>query len=182
MKNSIKFAIMTVIGLAAGSSALAQDNPGGPGGRGPRHGRGPEGAPKDAATMVEHLTKVFATVAPYDVNKDGKLDETELQALSQAIKDGTVQAPEHRTPRGDAVSAPPKGGNPRLAEMYSKVAPYDVDKDGVLSETEQAALKSDIESGKLTRPGGPRGHGGPRGERPPIDDSAANSSTLSTFC
>jgi hypothetical protein len=60
--------------------------------------------------------------------------------------------------------------------MYSTVAPYDVDQDGILSETEQATLKADIESGKLPRPGGPRGErhhgpGGPKGEFPPAEDS-----------
>jgi hypothetical protein len=173
MKNSIKFAIMAASSIALCYSLTAQDNSDGPSGQGPRHGRGPGGPPKDPAAIVQHLTEAFAAVAPYDANKDGQLDETELKALSQAIKDGTVQLPRPPKPHADAGPQHPRGGSKRLAEIYRQIAPYDVDKNGVLSEQEQATLKADIESGKLTLPRGPRG-AGPRGERPPPGDNSAN--------
>ncbi|MEY2428075.1 MAG: hypothetical protein QOJ40_960 [Verrucomicrobiota bacterium] len=64
--------------------------PGGPGGfRGP----GPHGPPPK-----EILDK-------YDLNKDGKLDESERAALHKDIEDGKIQPPPH--PRGPGGGPPP---------------------------------------------------------------------------
>ena len=139
------------LGLVAGSIASAQ---GGPPAGGP-------GRPHDPAAAIEHLTGAYATVAAYDTNKDGTIDETEAKALIAAVADGTIQppgkggAPEGRTPPADRIAE-------RIAGMYSTVAPYDTDKDGTLNETEQAALKAAIEKGDIAPPGG-RGPGGPGG-------------------
>ncbi len=102
-----------------------------------------------------HLTEAFAKVAPFDTNKDGQLDATELEALAEAIADGTVQAPAHRTPPAGITPSAEMILN-RIAGMYGLVAPYDADHDGALSEAEQSALKAAIEKGELPRPGGPR--------------------------
>ncbi|MBM3840854.1 MAG: hypothetical protein FJ398_23445 [Verrucomicrobia bacterium] len=169
MKNITTLAMAAVLGLALCSSANAQGRPGGARGQRPGNIQPPAGAPQhptDAAPAVGHLTEAYAKVAPFDANKDGQLDATEKEALAKAIVEGTVQAPAHRTPpAGVTLSAEQILG--RIAGMYSRVAPYDANHDGVLDETEQAALKSAIENGELPRPGGPRGQrpagaGGPR--------------------
>lgn len=166
MKNITPAAAMVAIGLSLCPSAHAQGHPGGGWGQRPSNAQKPAGAPSDAASAVSHLTEVFAKVAPFDANNDGQIDAKEKQDLADAIASGTVQAPAHRTP--PAGIAPDAGqiAN-RIARMYSQVDPYDANHDGVLSEAEQAALKAAIESGEVSRPGGPRGQrpdgvGGPR--------------------
>jgi len=166
MKHITSLAVVAALGLSICSSALAQGRPGGARGQRPANAQPPAGAPTDAAAAVGHLTEAFAKVAPFDVNKDGQLDATEKEALARAIADGTVQAPAHRTPPAGVAPSAEQILN-RIAGMYALVAPYDANHDGVLSETEQAALKSAIEKGELSRPGGPRGQrpasaGGPR--------------------
>lgn len=101
----------------------------------------------DPASMVKHLTEVFPQVSAFDVNKDGKLDDTEKQALGKAIADGKLQLPTHTPPEGEKPD-PEKMLN-HIAEMYSWVATFDVNKDGKLDETEQAALKRAIEKGEF---------------------------------
>lgn len=161
MKTSQIILTVTVL-LAAVATTFAQGRPGGARGQRP----GNPNHPTDAAPAVTHLAEAYPKVAPFDANKDGQLDAVEKEALAKAIADGTVQAPAHRSP--------PAGVTPdaamilnRIAAMYAQVAPYDADHDGALSDSEQTALKADIESGKLGRPGGPRGQrppgvGGPR--------------------
>ena len=157
MKNTKTLTVLILLGLAACSSTFAQGRPGGARSQRPPHAQPPAGAPGAA---VQHLTEAFAKVAPFDANRDGQLDAAEREALGDAIADGTVQAPAHRTP--------PPGATPnaekilhRIAGMYASVAPYDANHDGTLNETEQTALKTALENGDLPRPGGPRG------ERPP---------------
>ena len=144
MKNIATLAVAAVLGLAICSSAIAQGRP--DGARGQR--------PTDAAPAAGHLTEAFATVAPFDANKDGQLDATEMESLAKAIADGTVQAPTHRTPPAGVTPSAEMILN-RIAGMYALVAPYDANHDGSLDETEQAALKAAIEKGELPRPGGP---------------------------
>lgn len=169
MKNIATLAVAAVLGFAVCSSALAQGRPDGARGQRPGNGQPPAGAPQrptDAAPAVGHLIKAFATVAPFDANEDGQLDATEMEDLAYAIADGTVQAPNHRTPPAGVTPSAEMILN-RIAGMYALVAPYDANHDGLLDETEQAALKAAIEKGELRRPGGPRGQrprgvGGPR--------------------
>lgn len=156
MKNITTLAVAAVLGFAICSSAIAQGRPDGAQGQ----------RPTDAALAAKHLTEAFATVAPFDENNDGELDATEMDALAYAIADGTVQAPNHRTPPAGVTPSAEMILN-RIARMYALVAPYDANRDGKLDEKEQAALKAAIEKGELPRPGGPRGQrprgvGGPR--------------------
>jgi len=97
--------------------------------------------------MVQHLSEVFPHVAAFDLNKDGKLDDTEKEALGKALADGKLQLFPHTPPEGEK-SAPEKMLN-HLAEMYALVSTYDVNKDGKLDTTEQAALKRAIEKGEF---------------------------------
>lgn len=170
MKKIATLAAVAALGLTLCSSANAQGRPGGARGQRPSNAQPPAGAPQhpaDAAPAVGHLTEAFAKVAPFDANKDGQLEATEKEALAKAIANGTVQAPNHRTPPAGVEPSAEQILN-RIASMYALVAPYDADHNGALSDTEQTALKSAIEKGELPRPGGPRGQrppgvGGPRG-------------------
>lgn len=166
MKNLTSVAVVAAMGLALCTAASAQGRPGGAGGQRPPHAQAPDGAPTDAASAVDHLTEAFAKVAPFDANNDGQIDATEKRALADAIADGKVQGPAHRTPPKGIAPSPEQIAD-RIAGMYSLVDPYDANHDGVLSEADQAALKAAIENGELPRFGGPRGQrphgvGGPR--------------------
>lgn len=97
---------LAAMGLALCPPASAQGHPDGAKGQRPPNARPPAGAPTDAASAVDHLTEAFAKVAPFDANNDGQLDATEKNALADAIADGKVQGPAHRTPpAGIAPSA-----------------------------------------------------------------------------
>ena len=66
----------------------------------------------------------------------------------------------------DTAPAPPPGpraeGHGHRPPGPNVLAQYDTDKDGKLSDTELAALKADIDSGKVTLPtGNPEDHGRP---------------------
>lgn len=92
----------------------------------------------------------------FDKNQDGQLDATEMTALRAELNSAVV-ASEFKRPGG------PKGG---LGRGPRQVPPeilqtYDVDKDGTLNESERAALKQDVQDGKVTPPRG-RGNG-PKG-------------------
>ena len=81
---------------------------------------------------------------------------TALFALNSRADDTTAPAdpaPKHG-PRGEG-----HGHRPLPPEI---LAQYDLDKDGKLNETERAALKADIDAGKVTLPkGNPEDHGRP---------------------
>ncbi len=107
---------------------------------GPPPGEGPRGPlPK------ELLEK-------YDTDQDGKLNETEREALHADIQAGKVQPP-------PAGRNGPKGPPP--PELLQK---YDVDKDGQLSPDERQALDKDVQEGKVPRP--PRPPRGPGFNQP----------------
>jgi hypothetical protein len=116
MKTIKTLALAGALGLGMASGALyAQDTAGEgnlPGG--PRFG-----PPK------EILEK-------YDVNKDGKLDETERAALHQDIVDGKIQPPPFRPGRHGMRPTPPNA--------KEVIAKFDTDKDGKLDEAELAAF------------------------------------------
>ena len=176
MKTLQRILIIVALGLATSSVVNAQGRPGGQRGEGPGGGNGqrPDGArpPRpEPAKVVEHLAEAFALIAPFDVNKDGTLDDAEKATITQAITDGAIKPPTHRTP--------PAGAKPdssrmlgRLSEMFGQVVVFDVNKDGKLDDAEQAALKQAIENGDVRGPGGPGGRGGPRGGRAERSENA----------
>ena len=154
MQNIKALAAMTALGLAVCSSGLAQGRPGG--GRDQRPSDPPQ-HPGDAAAAVTHIAHVYPMIAAFDANQDGQLDAGERHALGQAMLDGTVEAPNHRTPP-EGVELPHPGVIIRsIAMMYRVASSFDADRNGSLSEDEQAALKGAIENGKVQRPGGQRG-------------------------
>jgi hypothetical protein len=135
---------------ALSTSVLAEDT-NHPGGRGGPRGQGMrrQGPPAEL-------------VAKYDVNQDGKLDETERAALHADIEAGKITRPEGHGPGNGPGNGPRRQGPPPEV-----VAKYDANQDGQLDETERAALHADMEAGKIARPEG-RGPGnGPRRQGPP---------------
>ena len=142
--------IASALGLAVCGSALGQDRPGGARDQAPRQ-------PGDAASATAHIAEAYANVAPFDVNRDGLLDEGELRDLGQAMLAGEVQEPKHRIqPEGDEPAHPGIIIR-RIVGLYRVAFSFDKDKDGLLSETERDALTGAIENGEVRRPGGPGG-------------------------
>ncbi len=99
-------------------------------------------------------------MAKYDVNKDGKLDETERAALKADVDAGKVTLPKHGPggPGGGPGGPGGPGGRPVPPEVLAK---YDVNKDGKLDATERAAMKADIASGAFVPPHRPAHHKAP---------------------
>ncbi len=141
MKNLKTFAVATVLGLAACSSAIAQGRPGG----------APQPS-KDAAAAVAHIAEAYPKIAPFDANKDGQFDGDERIALGQSMRDGKVEGPANRNPGGEQA-AHPGIIIQRIASLYGVAYWFDANEDGALNEAEQAALKSAIEKGEVKRPG-----------------------------
>lgn len=81
----------------------------------------------------------------YDTDQDGKLSQSEREALHADIESGKIQPP-------PAVEMRHRKGPPP-AELMEK---YDTDKDGVLSEEEHKALDQDVQAGKVPPPPHPR--------------------------
>lgn len=149
MNNIKTIAVVTALGLAVCSSAIAQGRPGGGKGQRPAGAQQP---PKDAAAAVAHIAEAYPKIAPFDVNEDGQFDGDERRALGQAMRDGKVEGPANRNPEGDQP-AHPGIIIQRIAGLYGVAYLFDADKDGSLSEGEQAVLKSAIEKGEVKRPG-----------------------------
>jgi hypothetical protein len=145
--NRIKILTMSgALGLAICGFAIAQVHDSHPSSNGAAQEH------LDPAAVVEHLSKFFPSIASFDTNKDGKLDETEKQALAKAIADGTLQLPAHTPPNG--VKPSPEKMVNHIVDMYARVAIYDTNHDGQLDAAEQAALKAAIEKGEFV-PHGP---------------------------
>jgi hypothetical protein len=142
MKNIKTLALTGMLGLVVCAGAIAQVHDGGTPHRNLAQGHG------DAAAMVKHFAEMFPKVAAFDVNKDGKLDDTEKGALAKAIADGTLELPAHTAANGEKPTAAEMASH--VAEMYAYVAVYDTNHDGVLDETEQAAIKKAIENGEFS--------------------------------
>lgn len=76
-------------------------------GRGKGKGEGrPEGGRPPGDVIAGHVTKLYESLAAYDADKSGALDETEQAAVATAIKDGSLKLPHPGGPRG------PRGGRP----------------------------------------------------------------------
>jgi len=163
MKKTIKLALLTAVIAATGLSTRAQDQGGG----------APAGAPPrpPQARFGEALAQ---TLARYDVNHDGQLDQSEMAALQKDIADGKVQqpGPPPGGPQGPGRRGPGPGlgfgggpGEPGHRLPKEILEKYDVNQDGKLDETERAALEQDIRDGKIQPP--PTGRGPRGGNRPP---------------
>jgi hypothetical protein len=150
MKNIYTLAIATALGLAISGFAIAQSH------ESSAHDQGGTEHHADPAAMAKHFAEFFPKIASFDVNKDGQLDAAEKESLAKALADGTLELPAHKPPHGDKASAEVMLNH--IAEMYTQVAKYDANHDGILDATEQDAIKSAIEKGELTLPYGPHSH------------------------
>lgn len=189
MKPLTKTAMLALLSALLCTSTHAQDQnrPNdragrrGPPREGPSEAQGPKHAP-DPAQAAAHVAKAYADLAPFDVNKDGQLDESEVEAILAAVEDGSLKVPPHRTPPADRAEQGrgPEGRAPspdrmvhHMTTVYGQVQAFDANKDETMDETELAALQSAIADGKLSiggRHGSPRGgqhearpEGGPEG-------------------
>jgi hypothetical protein len=68
MKNIKTIAVVSALGLAVCSSAIAQGRPGGGKGHGPAGAQQP---PKDAAAAVAHIAEAYPMIAPFDATTEG---------------------------------------------------------------------------------------------------------------
>ena len=87
----------------------------------------------------------------FDKDGDGKLSDSEREAVKAAIEAGTIKPP---TP--PAPPQPPTGTQPPAPQLPAELKPYDVDGNGVLSDAEKAAVKAAIEAGTLKLPAPPQ--------------------------
>src|SRR5437660_1642842 len=148
MKNFKTLAAVVAGGLVVCGLAIAQVHDGNTSGHDSQHHM-------DPAAMAAHLAEFFPKIASFDVDKNGKLDDKEKESLRKAIADGTVELPAH-TPHGEKPNVEKMVNH--ICEVYPQVARYDANHDGVLDETEQAALKSAIEKGEFVFAHGEQSH------------------------
>lgn len=113
----------------------------------------------DGIISVEEIANAAVSLRALDKNSDGQLTIEELRLPGAGL----------RGPRGPGGPGGP--GNPEFDAHHKEIlGKHDANKDGKLDETERAAIKKDIEAGKLERPQGRRG---PRGFGPPPGDAPA---------
>jgi hypothetical protein len=149
MKNFKTLAAVVAGGLAVCGLAIAQVHDGNTSGHDPEHH-------SDPAALAAHLAAFYPKIAAFDSDKNGKLDDKEKEALAKAIADGTVELPVHVPPHGEKPNVEMMINH--ICDVYPQVARYDANHDGVLDETEQAALKSAIEKGELVFSHGQQAH------------------------
>ncbi len=139
MKNFKTLAAVVAGSLAVCGLAIAQVHDGNASGHDSQHH-------PDPASMAAHLAQFFPKIAAFDVDKNGKLDDKEKEALAKAVADGTVELPAHM-PHGDKSDVQMMINH--ICAVYPQVARYDANHDGVLDEKEQVSLKTAIEKGEL---------------------------------
>lgn len=99
----------------------------------------------------QNVKALFESIATFDENKDGKLNDTEKTELVNAIASKTLKLPhEPKTPFGMSPPAGLLAG--KLADVYFKLAPYDMNTDGALDKAEHKRMRADIDRGKLLIP------------------------------
>ena len=171
VKTIETLAIVALLGLISGSSAFAQGRPGGK----------LKKQPDFAEVALKQLSEGYESIAPFDKDKDGKLNDTEKESIADALEDGSLKLPIPPMPspppsdKSGADAGPPPEMMPPIEEilpvissLYEAVAALDADKNGSLDDNEKALLKKAFEDGKLPLPPIPPHHGGPpMGERPP---------------
>ena len=127
MKLSIIGTASLLFGAAVGI-VEGQDRPGGrgPGSPGGEHRPAP-------ADIAKNLSERFASLAAFDTDKSGKLDDTEQAAVAKAVEAGTLEAGPSRPDKGKGEGRP-KGDRPsgsviagHVAKLYESVAAYDAD-------------------------------------------------------
>jgi hypothetical protein len=97
-----------------------------------------------ATNIAAHIAAEYAVVAPFDTDKNGQLDSTELAALASAISAGTVTLPMGHVHDPD----------PAMEALEQQLlATYDTNGNGVLDPSEWAQIEADVKAGKLTLPG-----------------------------
>jgi Ca2+-binding EF-hand superfamily protein len=141
MKRTMKLALIGALGLTWASTAVyAQPEPPDP---------VPPNAPASQPAGFRPGQGILGLLDKYDANKDGVLDKTEMVAFKKDIEDGKLIPPPGVRGMGGfgGQLAPGAGRLPK--DILDK---YDANKDGVLDETERAALHKDIQDGKIERP------------------------------
>jgi hypothetical protein len=138
MKHIKTLAVVSVLGLAIGGFAIAQGHR-----AVMQHHHG------DAASAAKHLSEAFVKFAPFDANKDGQFNAAEKESIAKAITEGTLQIPAHTPPKGVKPNAETFLNH--IADVFAFLASQDVNHDGAIDATEQAAIKSAIEKGELAR-------------------------------
>jgi hypothetical protein len=83
------------VAKAIEDGSLKAGPPGGPrGGEGtPPKGERPAGERLAGKDVAGHVAKFYESVVTYDMDKDGKLSDTEQTAVITAIKDGSLKLP-----------------------------------------------------------------------------------------
>lgn len=167
MKTSTKLALISSVALGMSAWTSTAQDAGGPppdAQRPSRHQGGPPGRDGQRPPPPR-------IIAALDANGDGVIDADEIANASVALAkldkngDGKLTPDEFIGPRpgGPGGFGGPDGPHgPPPKEILDK---YDLNKDGKLDESERAALRKDIEDGKIQPPSHPRGPGGP----PPPD-------------
>lgn len=133
MKKLRIIAVVAALGLGIGGYAVART----------LHGHMRHG--KQGMDMCAHFAEAYTQFAPLDANKDGHLSGEEKDALGKALADGALSVPPHAPPLDAFPSAEDRLDH--IAEMFSRIASHDVNKDGALDQSEQASLRNAFEQG-----------------------------------
>jgi hypothetical protein len=154
MKTLTKLALMGAVGAGAcWMLALAQDSHSPPPNGGPPGGPGRGGHRPPPPPLI---------VRALDTNHDGIIDANEIANAVAVLQTLDKNGDGQLTP--DEYMGPPPGPDRLPKEILDQ---YDLNKDGKLDETERAALRKDIEAGKVQLRPGHRGPPPPPDEAPP---------------
>ncbi len=170
MKNKM-LALAGALALGLSSQAiLAQDAGGSPAGDQPAPPPREPGAPHGPHGPGQRPPP--AIIGALDANHDGIIDAQEIANASNALLSLDKNGDGQLTPE-EFMGVPPRGTNDMGREGMLRRGPggpggtppkeimdkYDVNKDGKLDESERAALRADVEAGKIPPPPGRRGPG-----------------------
>jgi len=154
---------------------------GGPGKRGGAQGGRPFGPPQgavrgerpdEAPAFAENIPAAFAILSAADADNDGTLSADEQATLVEAIKDGTITKPEGLPTAPEGVNPSPENVVKRLASMYARLQDLDTNENGLLEESELAAMRD-----RSQRPGRPKSgfrRGRPEGAGRPDASTRSN--------